>query len=155
MLFSGFSFGVAPIYVPNFLIFTDYSYILQTGNTFLCVCNQKDKKRGLSLIRKQFDVYVSCSLELSEWRGQNQRTLAVGLFPACLTVPAVTAATPSSAGPNPAASAPHISAPMKGSLQHTGHGDVHPDRTWGTPERLEESVLLLHSPLLSYVDQHL
>ncbi|MEQ2184808.1 hypothetical protein GOODEAATRI_011925, partial [Goodea atripinnis] len=91
--------------------------------------------------------FVSCGtgrLEMTEWRGQNQTTLAIGWFPASLTVPATTS---SSTVPNPAAGVPFISRPLKGSLQHTGHGDVHPDRSWGTPERLEESViLLLHSP---------
>ncbi|XP_037532182.1 non-receptor tyrosine-protein kinase TNK1 [Nematolebias whitei] len=95
--------------------------------------------RKLPLAANDIVTVVDHGLELSEWRGQNQRTLAVGLFPACLTIPAAPTATPSSAGPNPAASVPHISTPMKGSLQHTGHGDVHPDRTWGTPERLDEN----------------
>lgn len=84
------------------------------------------------------------SLELSEWRGQNQRTLVVGWFPASLAVPA---STSSNAGPNPAAGQPFISAPLKGSLQHTGHGDIKPDHSWGAPEGADRSVvLLIHSP---------
>lgn len=85
------------------------------------------------------------SLEMSEWRGQNQRTLVVGWFPASLVVPpppptvsnSSAAATPaSSSGFNPVT----ISAPLKGSLHHTGHGDLKPQRSWGTPENLDEWV---------------
>lgn len=88
-----------------------------------------------------------CSLELCEWRGQNQRTLVVGWFPASLTVPSLPpAAAPPVAvtpGPNPVPGSSYISAPVKGSLHHVGHGDIKADRSWGTPESLEESVLLL------------
>lgn len=103
------------------------------------------------------------SLEMSEWRGQNQRTLSVGWFPASLTMPpppapapqTVAAAPPPSSsgagpGPGPAslpipvpvATSSFISTPLRGSLQHTGHGDLHPERGWGTPEKLDESVVL-------------
>lgn len=94
------------------------------------------------------------SLEMSEWRGQNQRTLTVGWFPASLAMPppppSVTVVPPpSNSGsgpvslpiPIPGPAASFISTPLKGSLQHTGHGDVHPDRSWGTPETLDESVV--------------
>lgn len=88
-----------------------------------------------------------CSLELCEWRGQNQRTLVVGWFPASLTVPSLppAAAPPVSVapGPNPVPASSYISAPVKGSLQHIGHGDIKPDRSWGASESLEESVILL------------
>lgn len=96
-----------------------------------------------------------CSLELCEWRGQNQRTLSVGFFPASLTAPsvptaaAVAVATSSNSGPNPASASVQISAPVKGSLQHTGHGDINPDHSWGTPKNLEESVILLIHVLCS------
>lgn len=70
----------------------------------------------------------------------------MGWFPASLTVPSLppVAAAPlaGSTGPNPAAGSSHISTPMKGSLQHTGHGDIKPERCWGTPESLDESVIL-------------
>lgn len=95
-----------------------------------------------------------CSLELCEWRGQNQRTLTVGWFPASLTAPSfppgvvATAAIVSTSPPNPPPSSALISAPVKGSLQHTGHGDIKPDRCWGTPESLEESVTSFLSVLL-------
>lgn len=86
-----------------------------------------------------------CSLELCEWKGQNQRTLTVGWFPASITVPSLppaAAAPPAgNTAPNPASS--YISVPVKGSLQHTGHGDIKPERCWGTPEKLDESVMLL------------
>ncbi|KAM9717984.1 non-receptor tyrosine-protein kinase TNK1 isoform 1-T2 [Menidia menidia] len=89
--------------------------------------------RKLPLAAGDAVTVVDHGLELSEWRGQNQRTLAVGWFPASLTAPS------GGAAPNPPlASSPHISAPLKGSLQHKGHGDLHPDRCWGAPERLDD-----------------
>lgn len=79
---------------------------------------------------------------MSEWRGQNQRTLVVGWFPASLVVPppppAISATPAAQPASNAVANSPFISAPMKGSLQHTGHGDVKPQRSWGTPENLDE-----------------
>lgn len=89
------------------------------------------------------------SLDMSEWRGQNQRTLTVGWFPPSLTMPPPTVAVvppPSVSGsglgpasiPVPVPTSSFISTPLKGSLQHTGHGDVHPARSWGTPECLDE-----------------
>ncbi|KAM4537279.1 non-receptor tyrosine-protein kinase TNK1 [Odontesthes bonariensis] len=92
--------------------------------------------RKLPLAASDVVTVVDHGLELSEWRGQNQRTLVVGWFPASLAVPV---ATSSSVGPNTAAGSTQISGPLKGSLHHTGHGDIHPDRCWGTPERLDDS----------------
>lgn len=100
------------------------------------------ESRKLPLAAGDLVTLVDHSLEMSEWRGQNQRTLGVGWFPASLVVPppppavsstAAPAAPPSSSsGSNPVA----ISAPLKGSLLHTGHGDLKPQRSWGTPENL-------------------
>uniref|UniRef100_A0A3P8NN41 Non-specific protein-tyrosine kinase n=1 Tax=Astatotilapia calliptera TaxID=8154 RepID=A0A3P8NN41_ASTCA len=82
--------------------------------------------RKLTLLPNDLVTVIDHSLELSEWRGQNQRTLAIGWFPASLTVPSL----------------------PSGSLQHTGHGDVNPERSWGTPENPDESVItLIHSSL--------
>ncbi|MEQ2215385.1 hypothetical protein XENOCAPTIV_000404, partial [Xenoophorus captivus] len=106
--------------------------------------NDRPNFAALTTMLAEVSSFNWSQLEMTEWRGQNQTTLAIGWFPASLTVPTTTS---SSTVPNPAAGVPFISRPLKGSLQHTGHGDVHPDRSWGTPERLEESViLLLHSP---------
>ncbi|XP_053199478.1 non-receptor tyrosine-protein kinase TNK1 [Scomber japonicus] len=103
--------------------------------------------RKLALVANDLVTVIDHGLELCEWRGQNQRTLSVGLFPASLTAPAIPAAavaaaavaTSSNSGPNSASSSAHISTPVKGSLHHTGHGDIHPDRSWGTPENLEDN----------------
>ncbi|XP_067880079.1 activated CDC42 kinase 1-like isoform X1 [Heterodontus francisci] len=67
--------------------------------------------------------------ELVFWRGQNKKTLQVGLFPqacvsACMT-----------------RSGPVISTPLRGSLIHTGHGDINPRRSWGFPEKSNERAL--------------
>ncbi|KAL2079731.1 hypothetical protein ACEWY4_025475 [Coilia grayii] len=88
--------------------------------------------RKLSLQTNDMVTVIDHGLELCEWKGQNQRSLSIGWFPAALTAPALPASNPS--GPV------HISAPLKGSLQHVGHGDVHADRSWGTPERLDDST---------------
>ncbi|XP_044039250.1 non-receptor tyrosine-protein kinase TNK1 isoform X2 [Siniperca chuatsi] len=96
--------------------------------------------RKLALVANDLVTVIDHGLELCEWRGQNHRTLAVGWFPASLTVPSLPpAATAGNSGPNPASSTTYISAPLKGSLHHTGHGDIKPDRCWGTPESLDGS----------------
>ncbi|KAM4564512.1 non-receptor tyrosine-protein kinase TNK1 [Fundulus diaphanus] len=92
--------------------------------------------RKLLLAPNDIVTVIDHGLEMSEWRGQNQRTLAVGWFPSILTVPVTTT---SNAGLAPTPGMSIISPPLKGSLQHTGHGDLHPDRSWGTPERLEDN----------------
>ncbi|TKS92748.1 Activated CDC42 kinase 1 [Collichthys lucidus] len=105
--------------------------------------------RKLALAANDLVTVIDHGLELCEWRGQNQRTLTVGWFPASLTAPGVVAAaaivSTSPTNPPPPSSA-LISAPVKGSLQHTGHGDIKPDRCWGTPESLEESGSWRSSP---------
>ena len=60
------------------------------------------------------------------WRGQNQRTLKLGLFPRHV----VTAVS--------GLSARDISRPLKNSFIHTGHGDHDPRRGWGFPDRIDE-----------------
>ncbi|TMS01893.1 Activated CDC42 kinase 1 [Larimichthys crocea] len=108
--------------------------------------------RKLALAANDLVTVIDHGLELCEWRGQNQRTLTVGWFPASLTAPsfppgvAATAAIVSTSPPNPPPSSALISAPVKGSLQHTGHGDIKPDRCWGTPESLEETSSWRSSP---------
>ncbi|KAE8279086.1 Activated CDC42 kinase 1 [Larimichthys crocea] len=108
--------------------------------------------RKLALAANDLVTVIDHGLELCEWRGQNQRTLTVGWFPASLTAPSfppgvvATAAIVSTSPPNPPPSSALISAPVKGSLQHTGHGDIKPDRCWGTPESLEETSSWRSSP---------
>ncbi|XP_053537357.1 non-receptor tyrosine-protein kinase TNK1 [Ictalurus punctatus] len=77
---------------------------------------------------------IDHGLDLCEWKGQNQRTLCIGWFP-----PTLTASLVPSTGPlSPNSGAGLISPPIRGSLQHAGHGDINPERSWGTPERLDD-----------------
>ncbi|XP_070710974.1 non-receptor tyrosine-protein kinase TNK1 [Pempheris klunzingeri] len=96
--------------------------------------------RKLALVANDLVTVIDHGLELCEWRGQNHRTLTVGWFPASLAVPLLppAALSAANAGPNPASSSAYISAPLKGSLQHTGHGDIKPERCWGTPESVDD-----------------
>ncbi|XP_016339656.1 activated CDC42 kinase 1-like [Sinocyclocheilus anshuiensis] len=87
--------------------------------------------RKLSLQANDLVTVIDHGLEICEWKGQNQRTLSVGWFPPALAAPALTAAVPAS-GPT------LISSPVKGSLQHSGHGDTDPARRWGNPERIDD-----------------
>ncbi|KAL0970374.1 hypothetical protein UPYG_G00241140 [Umbra pygmaea] len=93
--------------------------------------------RKLNVVSNDLVTVIDHGMELSEWKGQNQRTLMVGWFPPSLTAPS-TASSP------PAPSL--ITPPVRGILQHTGHGDTHPDRSWGTPERLDESTSWMTVP---------
>ncbi|XP_061922171.1 non-receptor tyrosine-protein kinase TNK1 [Entelurus aequoreus] len=100
--------------------------------------------RKLALLPNDLVTVVEHGLELSEWRGQNQRTLTVGWFPPSIIVPPTPVASVASASSITSTSSHpgpvnYISPPVKGSLQHTGHGDIHPDRNWGTPEKLEDT----------------
>ncbi|KAM9501828.1 non-receptor tyrosine-protein kinase TNK1 isoform 2-T2 [Clarias gariepinus] len=79
---------------------------------------------------------IDHGLDLCEWRGQNQRTNQIGWFPPTLTAPFGSSKGPGPFSPNSAAG--FISPPLRGSLQHTAHGDIHPDRNWGAPERLDD-----------------
>ncbi|XP_075968414.1 non-receptor tyrosine-protein kinase TNK1 [Anarhichas minor] len=101
-----------------------------------------DEPRKLALVANDLVTVIDHGLELSEWRGQNQNTLAVGWFPASFTVLplplAAVVATAGNPGPNPAVAIPYISTPLNGSLHHTGHGDIKPDRCWGAPDKLED-----------------
>lgn len=64
------------------------------------------------------------------WRGQNKRTLEVGVFPRLVMISGSSGLTSSD-----------ISMPLKNSLIHTGHGDIDPSHTWGFPERIDEVYL--------------
>ncbi|XP_038140879.1 non-receptor tyrosine-protein kinase TNK1 [Cyprinodon tularosa] len=119
---------------PNFATLT--TMLAETKPAQVQATREFAEPRKLPLAPNDIVTVIDHGLEMNEWRGQNQRTLVVGWFPATLTVPATTS---SSSGPNPPPGIPIISPPVKGSLQHTGHGDVHPDRSWGTPERLEDN----------------
>uniref|UniRef100_A0A4W5QF96 Tyrosine kinase, non-receptor, 1 n=1 Tax=Hucho hucho TaxID=62062 RepID=A0A4W5QF96_9TELE len=107
------------------------------------VCAVRDfvEPRKLTLLSNDLVTIIDHSLELCEWKGQNQRTLMVGWFPPSLAAPSLS--TPSSAPAlsttAPVAASSLISPPLKGSLQHTGQGETHPDRNWGTPERLDDA----------------
>lgn len=90
--------------------------------------------RKLALAANDLVTLVDHGLELSEWRGQNQRTLTVGWFPATLIMPTLALA----AAANPASTTAYISPPLKGSLHHTAHGDIKPERCWGTPENMDD-----------------
>lgn len=72
------------------------------------------------------------SPESSTWRGQNKRTLKVGIFPS-----SVVAAVEEGAPP---VGAPRISRPIRSSFLHLSHGDIDPDRGWGSPDQKEEYV---------------
>ncbi|AWO97616.1 putative non-receptor tyrosine-protein kinase TNK1 [Scophthalmus maximus] len=78
--------------------------------------------RKLALVANDLVTVTDHSLELSEWRGQNQRTLAVGWFPASLAVPVL---PPGTAGAAPATCGQP--------------GDIKPERCRGTPESLDDS----------------
>ncbi|XP_068569377.1 non-receptor tyrosine-protein kinase TNK1 [Cebidichthys violaceus] len=100
--------------------------------------------RKLALVANDLVTVIDHGLELSEWRGQNQKTLAVGWFPASFIAilaslpPAAVVATAGNPGPNPAVAIPYISTPLNGSLHHTAHGDIKHDRSWGAPDKLDD-----------------
>lgn len=73
---------------------------------------------------------ISGKAENHWWRGQNKRTLEVGVFPRIVMISGSSGLTSND-----------ISMPLKNSLIHTGHGDIDPSHTWGFPERIDEVYL--------------
>ncbi|XP_044732904.1 uncharacterized protein LOC123295568 [Chrysoperla carnea] len=66
--------------------------------------------------------------ELYWWKGQNQRTFAVGQFPRCIVDPM-----------RPKVSE-DISKPLQHSFIHTGHGSAF-GKSWGSPSHIDEMYL--------------
>ncbi|XP_051919731.1 non-receptor tyrosine-protein kinase TNK1 isoform X2 [Hippocampus zosterae] len=99
--------------------------------------------RKLALAPGDLVTVIEHGLEHTEWRGQNQRTLNVGWFPPCVIMPPIPPSVPpvavaaANSAPNPASN--FISPPLKSTLHHAAHGDVHADRSWGSPDNLEDS----------------
>ncbi|XP_029530511.2 activated CDC42 kinase 1-like [Oncorhynchus nerka] len=114
------------------------------------VCAVRDfvEPGKLALLSNDLVTIIDHSLELCEWKGQNQRTLIVGWFPPSLAAPSLSApsSAPALLTTAPVAASSLIPAPLKGSLQHTGQSETHPDRNWGTPECLDERVNWRRSP---------
>ncbi|CAG9763903.1 unnamed protein product [Ceutorhynchus assimilis] len=71
---------------------------------------------------------IDGSAELYWWKGQNQRTFDVGLFPRCLVDP-LRPKQPDD-----------ISKPLDNSFIHTGHGSAF-GASWGSPGRIDEMYL--------------
>ena len=63
------------------------------------------------------------------WKGQNQRTFDIGIFPRCI------AKDLKNLIPD------HISKPLKNSFIHTGHMDPMGKKSWGNPEFIEKMYL--------------
>ncbi|XP_066578609.1 non-receptor tyrosine-protein kinase TNK1 isoform X2 [Amia ocellicauda] len=90
--------------------------------------------RKLTLQINDIITVINHGMDLVEWRGQNQQTLSVGWFP-----PGLVASVAPGTSSGSAQGSAIISAPLRNSLVHAGHGDTHPERSWGTPDRLEEN----------------
>lgn len=106
------------------------------------VTREFSEPRKLALLPNDLVTVIDHGLDMNEWKGQNQRTLSVGWFPAALIAPPAppTPASASAPIPVPVPSTAFISPPMKGSLQHTGHGDLKAEQSWGTPEGTDSSA---------------
>jgi activated CDC42 kinase 1 len=63
------------------------------------------------------------------WKGQNQRTFEIGLFPRKIVH--------NVAGKR----AKDISRPLKNSFLHTGHGSSSRGKSWGSPGQIDEVYL--------------
>src|SRR5699024_7650234 len=63
------------------------------------------------------------------WKGQNQRSFDIGLFPRCI------------ANDLRSLNRNDISKPLKNSFIHTGHMDPMGKKSWGNPEFIEKMYL--------------
>ncbi|KAK7909841.1 hypothetical protein WMY93_014525 [Mugilogobius chulae] len=94
--------------------------------------------RKLELSPNDLVTVIDHGLDMPEWKGQNQRTLSIGWFPSVLIMPPPPpAASGSTTVPIPGSN--FISQPVKGSLQHTAHGDLKPEQCWGSPDGVDNS----------------
>ncbi|XP_072315269.1 non-receptor tyrosine-protein kinase TNK1 [Eucyclogobius newberryi] len=87
--------------------------------------------RKLELLPNDLVTVVDHGLDMTEWKGQNQRTLSVGWFPSILIMPPPPPAA-AAVGPAPIPiPGSYSSSPVKGSLQHIGHrGSPEADNVW-------------------------
>lgn len=93
-----------------------------------CDLNEPDR---LKIMKGDKITVIRGRAENHWWRGQNKRTLEVGVFPRLVT----------SSGQDGVVSRDDISKPLKNSFIHTGHGDIDPARSWGFPERIDDLYL--------------
>lgn len=98
------------------------------------------ESRKLALSPNDLVTVIDHGLDMNEWKGQNQRTLNIGWFPSGLIMPPAPPTATAGPAPAPAPGSAFISPPVKGSLQHTGHGDLKHDQMWGTPEGTDRSA---------------
>lgn len=63
------------------------------------------------------------------WKGQNQRSYQIGIFPRCIASPL------RRLEPN------DISSPLRNSFIHTGHGSMISENSWGSPAIIDEVYL--------------
>nr|XP_026694587.1 activated CDC42 kinase 1 isoform X3 [Ciona intestinalis] len=94
------------------------SSLTEAGRLFV------DVGDSLTVLRGRADNYW--------WRGQNKRTLEVGLFARHICA-------------RGAYSCDDISAPLKCSFIHTGHGSIDPLQSWGNVDKIDE--LYLSNPM--------
>nr|XP_039251475.1 activated CDC42 kinase 1-like isoform X1 [Styela clava] len=92
-----------------------------------CDLNEPDR---LKIMKGDKITVIRGRAEHHWWRGQNKRTLEVGVFPRLVT----------NSGQD-GFSRDDISRPLKNSFIHTGHGDIDPTRSWGFHERIDDLYL--------------
>uniref|UniRef100_A0A8C4QAN3 Activated CDC42 kinase 1 n=1 Tax=Eptatretus burgeri TaxID=7764 RepID=A0A8C4QAN3_EPTBU len=112
---------------PSFLALKDFLQEVQP--TEMCALHDFEEQDKLSIRVDDVITILDGRAENYWWRGQNKRTLLVGPFPRN--------AVTSVAG----LSVNDISLPLKHSFIHTGHGASQPHRSWGHPDRIDESVI--------------
>ncbi|KAG8141065.1 putative Cdc42-associated tyrosine kinase ACK-2 protein, partial [Naja naja] len=91
--------------------------------------NPEERPKFREIIHLLSEIYLDFP-ESSIWRGQNKRTLKVGIF-----LPSVVTAAEEGAPP---VGTPRISHPIRSSFLHLSHGDIDPERGWGSPDQKEE-----------------
>ncbi|KAK3546496.1 hypothetical protein QTP70_026342 [Hemibagrus guttatus] len=117
---------------PTFAQLT--SLVAEAKPLEVCAVRDFAEVRKLTLRVNDAVTVIEHGMDLCEWKGQNQRTLSIGWFPPTLTA----SFTPSPGPPGPNSGAGYISSPVRGSLQHTGHGEINPERNRGIPERPDD-----------------
>lgn len=90
--------------------------------------NKQEEPDKLKIIEGDEIAIIDGSAELYWWKGQNQRTFEIGIFPRCLVDP-MRPKQPED-----------ISKPLDNSFIHTGHGSAFGE-SWGSPSHIDEMYL--------------
>uniref|UniRef100_T1JF86 Uncharacterized protein n=1 Tax=Strigamia maritima TaxID=126957 RepID=T1JF86_STRMM len=108
---------------PTFLALKDF--LLEARPQEMKALQKLQEDNKLAIEQGDIIVVIEGRSENYWWKGQNQRTFAIGQFPRCIMEP------------QGGRRANDISKPLRNSFIHTGHGSP-TGKSWGNPSHIDE-----------------